>query len=492
VKLAAPPTEAIHAPEREQDPERGLSVTTVARDIVTLGGGTLLGAVFGTLLVFLIPRLVSVEDYGYWRLFVLYSGYVGVLHLGFADGALLRWAGKPLHEFHDELSPSVKFLTWQQLALILPGCLLAVLFLPPSLRFIGITTITFALVRNLATLLQYGLQGARHFRPVAIATAAPAGVFVVLTCFWDLEATPGFRALIVLYFVAWVATLVYLWACLRPRSSATARGSAWAIGKTYIQLGWPIVLANGGFGLVQSADRLAVSSVLPIYEFAQYSLAASAMFVPVTAITAVYRVFFSHVAALDRQNRAKVYSQVSKLLLIAWSLLLPYYFVLGAFVRQFLPKYEPSLPVARILLLGIIFFAGIQILHASFSYLDGRQREFLTGSILAIAASFGLAFFLAAWLHSLFAVAAGQVVVLAFWWMLNEWRLRGFSGQRLRDWLKIVALFAWSAVSYEVSMALTPNAAFRVGIYYLLVVAVLVVSFPEQFRAGWKWAGGSR
>jgi len=47
------------------------------------------------------------------------------------------------------------------------------------------------------------------------------------------------------------------------------------------------VLANTGYGLVQSADRLVVSSTLPISQFAQYSLAASAMFVPITAITAV-------------------------------------------------------------------------------------------------------------------------------------------------------------------------------------------------------------
>jgi hypothetical protein len=62
-----------------------------------------------------------------------------------------------------------------------------------------------------------------------------------------------------------------------------------------IAAGWPVVLANMGFGLVQSADRLVVSSALPIEQFAQYGLAASTMFVPMTAIAVVSRVSFTHV-----------------------------------------------------------------------------------------------------------------------------------------------------------------------------------------------------
>jgi hypothetical protein len=61
----------------------------LARDVATMGLGTALTAVFNTLLVFLIPRIVSVENFGYWRLFMLYATYVGLLQLGFLDGVLL-------------------------------------------------------------------------------------------------------------------------------------------------------------------------------------------------------------------------------------------------------------------------------------------------------------------------------------------------------------------------------------------------------------------
>ena len=78
------------------------------------------------------------------------------------------------------------------------------------------------------------------------------------------------------------------------------------------------------------------------------------------------------------------------------------------FIQRFLPKYVPALTVARIMLIGVIFLAGIQILHMSFSFLEGRQRQFLVLTIIAIGVTFSLSLALALWFRSLVAVATGQ------------------------------------------------------------------------------------
>jgi O-antigen/teichoic acid export membrane protein len=479
-------SDAITVLEVGPEPKiQGLSSSLVARDVVTVGSGTLLAAIFSTLQVFLIPRLISVEDYGYFRLFVLYASYAGFLHLGFADGALLRWAGRPLDEFRPEISPTLKFLIYQQLVLVVPACLVAWLVLPSSLRFIGLAVLGFALIMNVTTLLQYSFQGARLFKPVAIATAAPTGVFVGLVFLLHLRSAQSFRELIVLYSAGYAGVLVYLWFRLRPTRGASAY-SSWTLGKAYVALGWPILLSNGGFTLVQSADRLVVSSALRIYDFAQYSLAASTMFVPVMMIVAVFQVLFSHIAAIEQGGRAKIYAHTSKFVLLAWSLLLPYYFVLEMFIRRFLPKYAPALPVARIMLMGVIFLAGIQILHMSFSFLEGRQRQFLLLAIVAIGVSFSSALVLAEWLHSLVAVAIGQVAALAFWWLMNEWNLRRMSGQGWKNWLLTLSVFTWSVASYSLAIWATPNIGLRVLIYYALAGCALLLVCFEELQLGWK------
>jgi O-antigen/teichoic acid export membrane protein len=465
---------------------QGSRFSALARDVATMSGGTALAAVFNILSVFLIPRLVSVEDFGYWRLFLLYVSYAGFLHLGFADGLLLRWAGRPVEMFRNEVGASLKFLLWQHLALIVPICFLIALILRSPLRLIGVATLAFALIVNLSLVLQYSLQSARRFKPLAFATAAPAGIFVVLTFLLHLRAVPGFRGLIALYCASWAGALVYLWVQVKPLHRADGLNSAWTFGKACIITGWPIVLASCGLGLVQSADRIIVSSALPIRDFAQYSLASSMMFVPVTAIAAVYRVFFSHVAAVEHEGRARVYAHASKFLLLAWSLLLPYFFVLEAFVHWSLPKYLTALPVAGILLLGVIFLAEIQVLHMSFAYLYGRQRQFLILTLGALALSFSIALALTIFLRSLVAVAIGQVVALAIWWFANEWKLREVTDQNWKDWLRMISLFGWSLASYGISMRCTNKTVWQISIYYLLIVFVLSLACRDEFRIGWR------
>jgi hypothetical protein len=115
---------------------QGSRLSALARDVATMSGGTALAAVFNTLLVFLIPRLVSVEDFGYWRLFLLYASFVGFLHMGFADGALLRWAGRPLDDFRHEIGPSMNFLFWQHLVFVVPAGVIVALLLRPPLGFL--------------------------------------------------------------------------------------------------------------------------------------------------------------------------------------------------------------------------------------------------------------------------------------------------------------------------------------------------------------------
>jgi O-antigen/teichoic acid export membrane protein len=464
---------------------QSLQFATLARDVATMGGGTALAVLFNTSLVFLIPRLISIEDFGYWRLFLLYTGYAGFLHLGFADGALLRWAGRRLEEFRHEVKPSMKFLLWQNLALVVTGSLGIALALPRHVLFVGLGVLIFAFIINAVTLLQNCLQSARLFGPVAVATAAPAGGFLAVTFLLNLRKTPDFRELIIIYCVSWLGVLLYLWIRVGPKRGASPI-SGWSLGKEFTLVGWPILLANESFLLVQSADRLVVSSVLPIREFAEYSLAASTMFVPLTVATTVYRVFFCHVAGVEQESRARVYARASKFLLLLWSLLLPYYFVLEVFVRRFLPKYAPSLPIAGILLMGVIFLADIVILHMSYFYLHSRQRQFLFQAIVALVLSVSVALAMALWVRSLAAVAIGQVVALAFWWLVNEWSLRKTSGQGWRDWLRVLSVAGWSAASYGLVLQLTPYVAWRAAAYYLLVAFVLWFSCSDEFRLGWR------
>jgi O-antigen/teichoic acid export membrane protein len=457
------------------------AVNNIARDVATLVSGSALAAVFSALIVFVIPRITSVEDFGYWRLFMLYGTYVGFLHWGFGEGALLSWAGKSLEGFHDELKPSLKFLVGQHLMVLAPACLLALL-LPPRARFITLAVLAYALLQNTATVLQYALQAARQFGPVAVAAAAPSGLFLLFAVLSLLRGTLDHRTIVCCYFLSWLLVTVFLWIRVRPFQTV-ADVSAWAVGKRYLSTGWPITLANTAFALVQSSDRLVLSSMVSIYNFAQYSLAASTMMVPLAVIAAVARVLFPHLAAVEEDEHAKMHGQALRLIFLAWSLTLPYYFAVDAFVHRFLHAYVQSLPVAMALLLGVVFVAVIQILQSSLFNLYGRQKDYLLYCVVAVGIDIGLAAAVILLSHSLLLVAVVQVIAVGSMSLFLSRKLKSITGDSWQDLVRMLLVFGWSALSLWLASSWTANLAVRTIYYWLLATGPLVWVCGDEIRS---------
>lgn len=448
----------------------------------TLVVGSGLAAVFGAMLVFVVPRIIGVEDFGYWRIFLLYGGYVGFFHLGFGEGALLSWAGKSLGRFHEELQPSLKFLIGLQLLLFILGCVIVVALFPSRARFVAFAVLAFAMLQNTAVLLQCALQAARQFRPVAVAAAAPSGLFLAFVALTALRARPDYHVLVYGYFLAWSIVLGFLWITVRPLRPIS-NISAWTIGKRYVMIGWPITLANTAIALVQSSDRFVLSSAVSIYDFAQYSLAASTMMVPVAIIAAAARVFFPHLAASEKEEHPEIYGQGVRLIVVVWCVLLPYYFAVDVFVHRFLKAYVKSLPVARTLLLGVLFIAAIQILQSSLFNLYGKQKRFLVYSVVAVGLTLALVGAAVFFSRSLVLVAGVQVVSIGMFWLFNAWRLRSLTGESWRDFALVIANFAWSAISLWLAFSWTSNFVFRTLLYWLLAIGPLALTCGDEIRA---------
>lgn len=459
-----------------------LKASAVVADVATLGSGTLMAAAVNVAVVFVLPKLLTIEAYGYWRLFSLYAAYVGFLHLGFADGALLRWAGRPFEHFRHELRPAVSYLLWQHLLVLVPVGAMAMLVLSGPFRFIAVAVVIYAMVINEVTLLQFALQSARIFRPVAVSTVAAPLLFFTFVLAWHMRWQSSYREVTLLYVAGNAVALMFLLWRANPwaRNGGSCPVSAVQLVRTCVGNGWPVVMANTGVALIAFADRFAVSWAASIQDFAQYSLASSAMAVLTTAIQASGKVFFSHLANVSLQRRKTIYGTSARLLLIAWAILLPGYFVLQFFIRHALPKYLPSLAYARIMLLGIPFLGIIQILQMNYAYLHGAQRRFLLQTIVALAVGLGGTSIVAFHVGSLRLVAAVQVIVLASAWMFNEIASRLMTNRSWREWDRFVFLYLVAAVCYWGATSAVLPGWTAIAAYYAVIVSIIAVLFKTE------------
>ena len=80
-----------------------IQATRFAKNMSYTISSNLISLIVSTLVVMVIPKLIGIEDYGYWQLYIFYSSYVGFLHFGWNDGIYLRYGGEKYKDLDKKL-----------------------------------------------------------------------------------------------------------------------------------------------------------------------------------------------------------------------------------------------------------------------------------------------------------------------------------------------------------------------------------------------------
>lgn len=110
-----------------------------------------------------IPRYMDVASYGYWQLFIFYTPYSVITHLGIVDGIYLRELGKRYENLNfPSLGMQFRFLTVEQ-AVIAVGMILGAKYLVQGDRqFVFVMTGIYMVLFNLIYYIGYIFQATNH------------------------------------------------------------------------------------------------------------------------------------------------------------------------------------------------------------------------------------------------------------------------------------------------------------------------------------------
>ena len=430
--------------------------------VLASGGSALAGVVQS----FWIPKVLSVPDFGFWRAFILYTGYAGMLHLGLVDGALLRWSLPDQKPGRSLLRKAAAVLAGEHLLLLLVGAALCMLPLAHEAHrgFILMCLLIYALLFNLVGLLQVFFQARGNFSFVAIGVSGAPVLFVLLLPAL-VHGGLTLHKVIAGFLFAWTVILTCgVVLALQEKRSGDEIGKRMGP-SAYLAAGWPILLANLGYGVMQSADRVTVNLTQPIERFAVYSLSQSIIYVPIALIAAISRVAFSHFAKAEMESRPRLYGKVAGLLTAVWALLLPYFFAVEWVIRRFLPKYVGGLVPGSILLFSVLFLSLIQITQLPAFSLSGQQRRFFALSVTAAAVAFATAWIGSVVFGTLEAVAWSQVLTAAVWWAANYASLSPRSRSGYGGLIRIASVFALSTTVFLAVSRLVVGMAGRSLLY---------------------------
>ena len=156
----------------------GFNLQAFSSDVLIYSFGQALLLIFGFIQSLIIPKYLSTTDYGYWQLFLLYTTYVGILHLGFLDGLLVRWAGKDFEAFREEIPTTFRFILLEQGVTV--GILIMIVGLVDiSYKEIALAVLVNAIIVNLLTFFLFTAQAAKRFKLVTAVNIGRGLLFII-------------------------------------------------------------------------------------------------------------------------------------------------------------------------------------------------------------------------------------------------------------------------------------------------------------------------
>ena len=325
-------------------------------------GVTMLVSMVTTLIV---PRVLGVEEFGYWQLFIFYSSYVGFFHLGLNDGVYLTNGGASRQSI-DKPSIKAQFLvgsTFQAIFGIGVLFLLATAGFGSDRDFVIFTTIIYMVLKNAALYLGYVFQAINETGLYSISCIAERVSFLLPLLVLVIAHIDKFQFYIVILLFSTLIQLVYCLYHARDFISTNCLDLSASLSacRASILTGAKLMFANVASMLILGFARFVIDGIWGIETFGKLSLALSLVNFFLSFVMQVSMVLFPELRRIDKSELCIFFNRVRSVLSVLLPLIYLLYFPLRAFICSWLPDYVSCLPYILILLPICVFDAEMNL-----------------------------------------------------------------------------------------------------------------------------------
>ncbi len=338
-----------------------------------------------------IPRFLGVTEFGYWQLFLLYSGYVGVAHLGINDGVYLRLGGVhrddvPKHQVAGEFWLVVIFQTLISILMVV----LSMALVSDGLRlYVMFGTALYLLLSNVTNFIGYLFQAMNETILYSTSIMINRGLYLVSIIFSLIIGVDDCRILIAIYIACQGISLVY---CLFHYQDFLICGlppfrESLDITKSDMQSGSKLMVANFASSFVLNVSKFAIDARWGINVFSVVSFALTLGTFFLSFVNQVAMVLFPTLRGFDAKGLRTQYYRLRNLLGCALPIMYLAYFPLSLIIFWWLPEYKSSVDMLPLILPICMFDTKMSILSNTFYKVTRKENILLLFNVIACAVS---------------------------------------------------------------------------------------------------------
>ena len=406
----------------------------VVKNIIMVAFSNILKLISGILIGFIVPKIMGETNYGYYKTFTLYSGYIGLLHLGFCDGIYLIYGGKRYDDLNkDSFKAYSRFFFVFQVVISLLIAIPALLFINSDYGFIFLFVGINVIVTNMVTFYQYISQITGRFKELSFRNTIQALLTIALI--GVLTALYYYGIISELYYKVYVIATSFIQLALAMWYTFTYRKLSFGKGNSikqerssiieFFKIGMPLLVANLVTQLIMSFDSQFVSILVnfdkyTIEEYGIYSFAYSMLTLITTVISAISMVLYPTIKNYTNERLKSDYNKLIAIIAIVTSMCMMSYYPLRFIVEHWLEKYMDSLPIFRVILPGVILSSCVTMIMFNYYKTIGKHVMFFVISVIILVLSVVANLIAYITTKELVWISAASVIVMAIWYLSTE------------------------------------------------------------------------
>ena len=425
---------------------------------------------FGTSFIigFILPAVLSVAAYGYYKEYTLYLSFAYLVNLGFNDGIYIKYGGKEQENLDQEtVNAEHNFVFIFQLLIL--GIMLIYSLTQGNIVLSLFSIAAFFVSMN--TYHQNFLQATGEFSVYSKSNIYRSVFYVIILLIGTLILqSDNYVVYIVLNILSLVfGFLFFEW----HRYKQFGLSKDWNVkGKfSLFKIGVFILIANMSLTFVGNVGSWVVNFGFPIEQFAQYSFQNSILNVMLLIINAVGMVFYNVISKHENQSILKVIKELSLLLGIFAG---AGFFVFAFIIEIFLPDYTPAIPLLSMTFLAIPYIMISKILIANVYKARRSEIKYFKDSFFFALLSFLLVGGVYLITNSLVAIALATTFAYIFWYVYASRIEFYYLSGGINEFILLVSHLVWFYISSNV---------FSIGIGFIAYLVYLgAVAFIYKDR----------
>lgn len=421
---------------------------------------------------FVLPKKLSIDNYAIIKTFQFYVGYVGFLHLGYADGMYLDYGGREIRALdRQQLSNNLSTMRYFQLIVSVSGIVLALTLRSTVLVLVALSILPL----NMTAYYKYLYQATGEFKKYSnIMNMTSLFTSIIVLSFIYIFGFDSGMIYASAYFAIYFIVYLLLEFSVKVRIIKDLK-SKFSMHELHVSVkqGFILMLGNFSSGLLSGMDRWFVKALLPLKEFAFYSFAVSVEILITTFMNPLIVTFYNYICVEKDVNKIR---KIKTWCTIIGMYLITFGFGVKWIIEYYLQQYTNSVKVLFLLFATQIFYMIIKVIYINYYKALKLQKKYLIQliEILIIGCLLNVIFW-NIW-RCKEAFAAGTLITAAIWLVMCAETVPELKGTIKETGIVLSSIICYLLCGYFLS-------PITGGIFYVIYISAIILIFiPENMK----------